>query len=151
MIKCLVNPPLCPPDIWRVDPLPLREGALTLDTLQLSAGWFNKRSKDTQRLLYEDSDYCNSRYAQYLRMMNRDQGTVSRSAFILTGKDGSLIINRMRPTVSSGMSPSGIPNSSWSNVNCKEDRDSRSCFLQSAPRHIVRKQAGPTSLSLLWT
>jgi len=36
----LGHPPLYPPEIWRVDPLPLREGTSTLDTLQLAGGWF---------------------------------------------------------------------------------------------------------------
>ena len=34
------HPPLYPPEVWRVNPLPLREGSLTLDTLLLAAGWF---------------------------------------------------------------------------------------------------------------
>ena len=38
--KMFGHPPLYPPEVWRVDPLPLREGTLTLDTLQLAAGWF---------------------------------------------------------------------------------------------------------------
>jgi len=38
------HPPLYLPEVWRVDPLPLREGTLTLDTLQLAAGWFIRKS-----------------------------------------------------------------------------------------------------------
>jgi len=37
------HPPLYPPEIWRVDPLPLRDGTLPLDTLELAAGWFISR------------------------------------------------------------------------------------------------------------
>jgi len=36
------HPLLYPPEVWRVDLLPLREGTFPLDTLQLAAGWFIK-------------------------------------------------------------------------------------------------------------